>query len=137
MEKVFPNIDEGINCKIFLGLRRLPPNPLAIYLFIAQNETHLQVVKASLGLDSFDMHYYLPNHWSMQILFLSLWQGSDPQTVFDFEQHKYQNLTPKTCKRPYVAKMFFSNPGRWTFLAITVSDTKMSKPKLCFSILLL
>ena len=34
-------------------------------------------------------------------------------------------------------KCFFSNPGRWRFLAILVYETKMSKLMLFFSILLL
>ena len=40
-------------------------------------------------------------------IFLSLWQGSDPQKFSDFEQHKYQNLIQKMSMGPYVAKMFF------------------------------
>ena len=35
-----------------------------------------------------------------------------------------------------VAKMSFLQSGRWRFLAILVSDTKMSKLTVCFSILL-
>ena len=38
LEILFPNINEDINCKIFLWLHRLPPDLLAIFNTIAHLE---------------------------------------------------------------------------------------------------
>ena len=58
---------------------------------------------------------------------------------FHFGQHKYMYLIQKESMDPsffevwnkniasFVAKTFFSNSGRWSFLAILVSNIKMSK----------
>ena len=67
------------------------------------------------------------------ISMITLWFSN----VLWFEQHKYQNLIEKNSMDLYVAKIFFLQFRRWRFLAILVSDTKMSKLPLCFSILFL
>ena len=39
LEILFPNINKGTNCKIFLWLHRLSPNPLRSYLQYEENGT--------------------------------------------------------------------------------------------------
>ena len=88
-------------------------------------------LKTLLCLDS-SHHHHFPNHWSMQILFYSTIRLLKRSLILS-------NANTKIWSKKWVLmqlKCFFSNPGTWRFLAMLMSDTKISKLTLCFSILL-
>ena len=97
----------------------------------------------------FNIYYYFPNHWSMQdvfylfdkalILKLSLTLSKTNSYIWS-RKRVWLLIFLKYESKIFLVlllKCIFSNPGRWRFLAILVSDTKMSKLIFCFSMLLL
>ena len=115
------------NCSVSVPLDRL-----ASYLHTALNESLL----LSQGLSLLVFFPFVILFFQSLInadIFLSLWgKGPHPQMFLVFEHHKYQNLIQR---KEYESWCSLS-PGRWRFLEILVSDTKISKLTLCFSILL-
>ena len=135
METLFQNINEGMNCKIFLWLRHLlPSNPLISYLQYETNHTCQQpsprfawiLPICIIIFPIIDQCRY----------FLPLWPWSS--NVYWFWATQIPKSDPKKSTGFYVAKMFclqsrqikvFGYNGIWC--------KKKSKLTLCFSVLLL
>ena len=141
MEILFPNINEGINCKC--PAVAVPLDPLASYLYTAWKKSHLQAAKAYLWLDSFFAQYYFPNHRSMIIrssLILKcsfLLKKKDFMALFHGWGSTASRLEPLwggsllfIIKFPKIAGTYFLSPSEGQTILIPKSDPKKEVPVL-------
>ena len=84
LEMLFPNINEGINCNIFLPVGcGCAPRPIS-WLYTVCNESHLPVAKVWICLNSSHTQYFSPPL-----------DPANPPNFLPFEEHKYQIWSKK------------------------------------------
>ena len=127
---MFPSLNEGINCEIFLLLRCHFP-------VTAWRKSNCSA-NASLCLDS-SQHAIIFSQPSINANILKFFPSNTNISYPKREYRVLQFLKHETKKTFLILqlKWFFSSPDRSGFLAILVSDTKMSKLIFCLTILFL